>query len=76
MKPKKSILENRAALAGAAEDVTSCETCGETLVFAMRDRYHEFSIGLQTVIDCLRVAEQEGYVPPLPNEWWIALHKP
>lgn len=56
-----------------SQDVTDCETCGEILAFAMRDKHHEFSLGLYTVLQCLRAAEKEGVVPPLPDEWWIAV---
>jgi hypothetical protein len=46
------------------------DCCSDPLVFAMRDRHHDFSIGLLTVLKCLKVAEQEGFVPPLPEDWW------
>lgn len=54
-------------------DHTLCQECEEPMVFAMRDKHHEFSIGLSTVLECLRAAEAEGCVPPLPPEWWFAL---
>ena len=75
-KRKQDIFNNRAVSTGQAEDVTSCESCNEMMVFAMRDKYHEFSIGLQTILECLRIAEQEGYVPQLPPEWWNATYEP
>ena len=56
-----------------SEDVANCENCNELLVFAMKDKYHEFSLGLRTVLECLRVAETEGYVPKLPSDWWISV---
>ena len=43
----------------------------EDYIFAMKDKYHEFSIGLRTILDCLELAEQEGAVPKLSEEWWI-----
>lgn len=55
-------------------DNTSCQVCDETMVFAMRDNYHEFSIGLSTILECLQAAEAEGFVPPLPAEWWFAVN--
>ena len=54
-----------------AQDCTNSECCHEELVFAMQDQYHRFSIGLSTVLECLKVAEQEGYVPELPFDWWV-----
>lgn len=67
------IYQNRAAPeegSDACRDVTDCEDCLEELVFAMKDKHHEFSIGLSTILYCLAIAEKEGYVPRLPPEWW------
>jgi hypothetical protein len=36
----------------------------------MKDKQHEFSIGLRTILYCLTIAEKEGYVPKLPADWW------
>lgn len=72
---KESCFNNRAKnIDNQFTDVTNCDTCNETLVFAMKDNYHEFSIGLRTILECLAIAEKEGYVPPLPPEWWWSLH--
>ena len=65
----KDILDNRAAPASAnAQDSSANE---EEMVFALQDRHHKFSMGLSTVLQCLRMAEQEGGVPALPSDWWI-----
>jgi hypothetical protein len=70
---------NRAALDIGAEEIakdcTGFECCKEELVFAMRDNYHAFSIGLLTILDCLKMAEQGGYVPKLPEGWWRELRQ-
>jgi hypothetical protein len=55
---------------GKFQDVSDCEDCLEELVFAMKDKQHEFSIGLRTILYCLTIAEKEGYVPKLPADWW------
>ena len=72
----KEFERNRAVPAtdgdGFATDNT-CDTCGEPLLFAMQDRHHKFSIGLLDVLKCLKVAEDEGYVPPLPDNWWLQI---
>lgn len=70
----KKIYENRAVLQSEENshgDVTNFDCCDETLIFAMKDKEHEFSIGLQTILHCLWIAEKEGYVLKLPGEWWI-----
>jgi hypothetical protein len=73
----EDIYKNRAAIDhnDAAYDCTDCECCEEELVFAMKDNYHEFSIGLSTVLHCLAIAQQEGYIPTIPSEWWNALRQ-
>lgn len=48
-------------------------SCDEYMVFAMRDNHHSFSLGLETVLKCLQAAEQEGAVPTLPDNWWLAI---
>lgn len=45
-------------------------SCDEYMVFAMKDSYHSFSLGLETVLECIRAAELEGAVPRLPAQWW------
>ncbi|WP_447870047.1 hypothetical protein [Serratia fonticola] len=41
--------------------------------FVMRDEQHHFIMTLETVLSCVRFAEQEGEVPALPLEWWQLL---
>jgi len=70
----KEVYENRAQLQDGpdiARDCTDFECCREELVFAMQDNAHQFSLGLYTVLKCLAIAEKEGYVPPLPDGWWL-----
>ena len=50
-----------------------CERCYEPLIFALRSENQDFSIGLFTILQCLEVAEYEGAVPKLPDDWWISL---
>lgn len=54
-------------------DQVNCLECEEELVFHMRDNYHKFSIGLRTILECLNLAEAQGCVPPLPDNWWIGI---
>jgi hypothetical protein len=65
---EREIFENRAALANVA--VNECENCGSPLIFALRCGEAEFSLGLEDVLRCLRIAEEEACVPKLPEKWW------
>lgn len=57
----------------ATAEAKTCDRCDDPLLFAMRDNYHEFSMGLLTILQCLSLAEKEGYVPSLPEAWWVQL---
>ncbi|MEZ6855078.1 XRE family transcriptional regulator [Halodesulfovibrio aestuarii] len=54
----------------SAHSTVACEGCNEEIIFAMEDNFHQFSIGLRTILQCLKVAETEGHVLPLPAQWW------
>ncbi len=47
---------------------------GETVIFRMKDNFHEFSIDLETLLGCLAFAQSQGAVPQLPSDWWIWIH--
>lgn len=65
----KEIFFNRAEVE-EAENIC-CKNCFEQVVFLLRDKEHEFSMGMTTVLQCLEFAENEGEIPPLPSDWWI-----
>ena len=66
----EKVYNNRAYTSGDIVDCTDYECCHEELVFAMQDKTHQFSLGLSTLLECLMIAEKEGYVPALLPEWW------
>lgn len=70
-----SVLENRADLLQPQGEEVFCPSCGEELIFGMKDKHHDFSIGLTTVLECLAVAEIQGYVPKFPDEWWVSVYR-
>lgn len=78
MSLNEEILQNRAV---PAQDTSgnpvfeekTCECCDDPLLFAMRDNYRDFSVGLFTILQCLRLAEKEGHVPTLSESWWVQL---
>jgi hypothetical protein len=62
---------NESGTITAKEKFSDC--CADPLLFAMRDKHHEFFMGLITILQCLRVAEENGHVPHLPEDWWVQL---
>lgn len=64
-------MENRAeAMTG---ERIACENCSERVVFLMKDKDHEFSIGLTTMLQCLEFAISHGDLPKLPSSWTSAV---
>jgi hypothetical protein len=74
MKKQEKPLENSQNIANLdPREITehfACEECLEEYLFKMRDSFHEFSIGLTTILSCLALAQDEGAVPELPADWW------
>jgi hypothetical protein len=64
----EKILQNRAAAKNAS--ICPCDNCGENMIFALQDNYHQFSMGIEDILMCLRIAEDNGAVPKLQNDWW------
>lgn len=67
-------ISNRAELTGEVEKL-HCDNCSEEYLFFLKDAFHEFSLGLVDILECLRFAEEQGAVPNLPPEWWININK-
>jgi len=68
------ILNNRAGLDCDPPPAEQADmSCDDYMVFAMRDKHHQFTLGLATVLGCLHAAEKEGAVPKLPEQWWLDL---
>lgn len=63
----KDVFFNRAEVKNAER--TNCENCFEPLVFLLKDKDHEFSMGLSTVLNCLAFAIENGDLPKLPLSW-------
>jgi len=77
---EKEIFTNRANFSLindkiVAEDTTADEMEEEELVFALKQGNHAFSLGLTTVLTCVAIAEKEGYVPKIPEDWWLSIRQ-
>lgn len=46
-----------------------CDKCCDPVIFHLRDNYHEFTMALSTVIECIVFAIQNGDLPKLPLSW-------
>lgn len=45
----------------------------EHMWFLLRDLTHDFRIGLTDVLSAVNFAEECGYLPELPEEWWSSV---
>lgn len=72
-------IENKEIFFNRAEAVEAekmhCENCFEEAVFLLKDKDHEFSMGLTTVLQCLEFAVRNGCLPKLPNSWVGAVER-
>lgn len=64
---RKEMFFNRAEAVEAEK--MYCENCNEKAVFLLKDKDHEFSMGLTTVLQCLEFAIKSGCLPKLPMSW-------
>lgn len=62
-------MPQEAHLTGKATE-TQLRENGEFLYFSLRDKDHSFIMGLRSILECLRFAEKEGYVPEIAKQWW------
>ena len=62
--PEKSALQKRTSK-------VICNNRADDILFHMKDSSHEFAVGLPDILKCLKFAEREGAVPPLPPDWWV-----
>lgn len=69
-----AIFQNRAVLQNETPvSENQCEKCYEPLMFALASKKSDFSIGLYTILECLRLAEKQGAVPGLAYDWWYTV---
>lgn len=61
------IFNNRASVIN--EENLTCDNCHEHTIFFLKDNYHEFSMGLSTVLECVMFAIRKGDLPKLPDTW-------
>lgn len=66
---------NEAKLNSPEPQKTVCDRCDNSLMFLMKDNYHEFFIGIVTILDCLKKAEDAREVPELPFDWWAKISR-
>ncbi|MCL1999723.1 MAG: hypothetical protein FWG65_13270 [Turicibacter sp.] len=66
--------EKRAEFTPNSQTQQECEICDEPIIFALATKNGEnFSVGLTTILKCLKTAENEFHIPPIDSEFWLAI---
>lgn len=66
-------MPEKAEITGDVYEIPGQEDSFEKYYFHLRDNVHEFTMGLSDILECLKFAETEGIVPPLPLDWWAGI---
>ena len=66
-------MEEQAKLTGDVFDTRYTTTDGD-LLFLMEDSVHKFTISLKEIAECLKVAEENNEIEPLPQGFWNQMH--
>ena len=66
---------NRAKYTNEHECKThNCEFCSEPIVFALASEKGEsFSVGLTTILNCLKIAQEQGHIPKIAPSFWMQM---
>lgn len=64
-------MEETAHITGDVID-TRCSEDGGDVYFLLEDSTHKYTISLKEVLECLRFAEDECEIEPLPRSFWIS----
>ncbi len=65
-------MEEQAKLTGDVFDTRYTQPDGD-LLFLMEDSAHRFTISLKEIAECLRFAEEQHEIEPLPESFWYAM---
>ena len=56
------------------KDFNPIKDVEEKVFFHLQDSTHEFTMGLKSILQCLKFAEDENVIPKLPQDFWSAMY--
>lgn len=56
-----------------SQSVPTPKECDPSSHFIIETAQGEVMVGMDVILQCLRLSECEGDIPPLPKEWWYPL---
>lgn len=65
-----AIMEEQACVTGDVIDSRYGDGDGD-IYFLMEDSVHRFTISLKEIFECLKFAEENNEIEPLPKSFWI-----
>lgn len=63
---KQKTIPNQAEL----QEEVALGDSDELLLFHLKAQEKEFTLGLSDILECLKFADRQGIVPPIPGAWW------
>ena len=55
------------------ETIPTPKECDPASHFVIENDHSQTTLTLDVILQCLRLAETQGDIPPLPKEWWYPL---
>ncbi|VXD06737.1 conserved hypothetical protein [Enterobacterales bacterium 8AC] len=49
------------------------ECCDSSAIFILDNGCDHFTVSLETILSCLKMAEEHGHVPALDADWWCLI---
>lgn len=49
------------------------DCCDSSAVFVLDNGHDHFAVSLETILSCLKTAEEHCHVPALGAEWWCLI---
>lgn len=56
-------------------DAENINCCDNTAMFLLDNGKTQFAIHLEIMLKCIKFAEDQGKIPPLPPEWWTIIYR-
>ena len=53
------------------EKIKPCDKCENPILFELGNGKDSYAVSIDAILACLKIAEDQGAVPELENDWWI-----
>jgi hypothetical protein len=49
------------------------DCCDSSTMFILDNGTDQFAVHLEVMLKCIKFAEEQCKIPPLPSDWWIEI---